>query len=167
MKILLAPLKFLAAILRAILSLFGINIGDPAPQKILPAAPKTANEIIAEAYARDSKLANDILKPQRNFQNNAGFAVFKYASAENTTERATLDLSALSPKQQAWLFMQSDSELEALKNGGLLTCMQALKKHDRKSKLEANNTNTNANTHAHKNDFAQRVYEFTMSPSFA
>lgn len=167
MKILLAPLRFLAAILRSILALFGINIGDPVSEKPLPAAPKTANEIISDAYARDAKLANDILKPQRSFQNDAGLAVFKYARADSTAERATIDLSALSQKQQAWLFMQSDSELETLKNGGVLACVQALKKHERKSKMEVSNTNTNTNTHAHKNDFAQRVYEFTMSPSFA
>lgn len=164
MKYLLSPLRFLAAILRSILSLFGINIGDGSSQKAPPVVQKTAKEIMAEAYERDEKLVNDVLKPQRELKNNAvGLAVLTYACARNTAERAVVDLSALSQKQQTWLFMLSDSELEAVKKGGVLTCMQALKKFDRKSKLEVQNVNTQSR----KNDIPQRNYDFAMTPSFA
>lgn len=164
MKYLLAPLRFLADILRSILALFGINIGDRSSEKVLPAVPKTAREIMAEAYERDAKLVNDVLKPQREMKNNAaGLAVLTYACARNTAERAVVDLSALSQKQQTWLFMLSDSELESIKKGGVLTCMQALKKYDRKSKLEAENVNTQSR----KNDGLKHSYDFAMTPSFA
>lgn len=164
MKYLLSPLRFLATILRSILALFGINLGGGSSHKVLPAVAKTAKEIMAEAYERDAKLVSEALKPQRELKNNAsGLAVLTYACARDTAERATIDLAALSQKQQNWLLMLSDSELESIKKGGVVSCMQALKKHETMSKLES----ANMSSHTQKNNFQQRVYDLGMTPSFA
>jgi len=115
--------KLIASVLSAVLHLFGMQM--PAARRVLPARTTTASNILAEIQRSAPSIDNGYptrMKPTTD----AGHALYRYACAKSTVERAAVDLSALTHEQQEWLYRLSEANLERLVKVGLDGCTLAM-----------------------------------------
>ncbi len=117
--------KMIVGLLNMLLRLFGAK-PLPMPERRMPAAYETPEEILSEVgnnrFEYAAPTSDKLLKPTSE----AGHTLYRYACARTCEERSTVDLQALSTEQQAWLLMLSDADLEQLAKVGLDGCTKAM-----------------------------------------
>ncbi len=159
--------KMIVAVLNSILRLLGVK-PLPMPSRALPQLSIKPEDILSEVgkpRVDTSALTSDkLLKPTSD----AGHTLYRYACAKSADERATMDLSALSPDQQFWLYQLSDADLSRLSKAGLDACTRAM---DGKKcgvgglpKFESKQT---AEAPKLTSPLAERIHAYRLNPAFA
>lgn len=115
--------QLIISLLNLFLKLFGLQM--PVPSRQLPSISTTPSDILTEIQKGISEVNHEhrmLMKPTTE----AGHVLYRFANAQSAEARAAMDLSALTPAQQNWLLMLSDTDLERLTKVGLDGCVRAI-----------------------------------------
>ncbi len=113
----------IVSVLNMFLRLFGMQM--PVTRRTLPVPMATPSDILTEIQSQISNAGageQKLLKPTSE----AGHVLYRFALARSAEERASLDLSMLTPEQQNWMLLLSDGDLERLAKVGLDGCTRAI-----------------------------------------
>lgn len=113
----------IVSVLNMFLRLFGMQM--PVTRRTLPVATTAPPDILAEIQSQISSAGageGKLLKPTSE----AGRVLHRFALARSVDERASMDLSMLTPEQQNWMLLLSDGDLERLAEVGLDGCTRAI-----------------------------------------
>lgn len=114
--------KLVISMLNAILRLFGMQMRKARHE--LPTVSTKPSDILAEFHNSIADIGTEHQKLMKA-TSEAGHILYRFART-CPEERASMDLSALTSEQQAWMLMLSDADLERLVKVGLDGCTRAM-----------------------------------------